>query len=237
MSTNGQLVKIRTEDGRVLNATRFVVPGSPYGAVLLHMYGGKRQDWADLQLRLRAAGISSIAPDYRGNNGSGTARDAQRYGTQYAPLFHKLHLDAFAAKKNLVANSQVNPKAVAYIGASVGTTTSMRACAKDSDCPVIVLLSPGLDYLGVNARPALRKVGKRGIPTLMTFAEREWGEPIAADTLRRVHGGPMVKLRGYDEHFGEGHGTHQFDIDRKLHDEIVRFIMPHLVRAAGNGRR
>lgn len=233
----GQLIKVRTQDGRTLNGTMFIVPGSSLGAVLLHMYGGQRQDWGELQKRMRDAGISTIAVDYRGNNGSGTAEDSQQYHTQQAPLFHKLYLDAFAAKKALLANSNVHPKAVAYIGASVGTTTSMRACARDKDCSVIVLMSPGLDYLGVNSRPAMEKVGERGIPVMMTFAEREWGEPIAVDTLRSLHGqNDLVKLRGFNEQFGEGHGTHQFDLDPRLHDDIIRFILPRLLAGAAQPR-
>lgn len=229
MSTPIRITRIPGPSGRTLDATLVVSPGSSLGAVLLHMYGGRRQDWGELQLRMRDAGISSISIDYRGNLGSGNGEDQLLYDGRYTPHFLSLQRDAAAAKAYLLANTTVDPRAVAMLGASIGTTTALRAAVRDPEVPVIVLMSPGLDYLGMNARPEMKAYSR---PVLMTFAEREWGEPVAVDTLRRLHPDPRkVKLRGFDDHFEKAHGTHQFDLDPGFMDEVIAYIKPYLERA------
>jgi predicted acyl esterase len=148
-------VKISLSDGTEIVANYYasMFSGRQAPAVLLlHQNGGNKEEWRALIPSLQAAGYAVLAVDQRGFGKTGGTR-----------LYGKLDADALELVAWLEKQPSIKPGEVALIGASVGANAAILACAKLDTCKVVIGLSPGLSYFGLNVAPEIKKVAGKSM--------------------------------------------------------------------------
>jgi len=219
-------VLLRTMDGRYIEATVQIDPFSDKGVVLLHQKGGTKKDYRDLQLKLANAGFTSIAVNYRGNENSGTLEDKHHYlkpDDSDNSIFQDLWKDAIAGKEFLIKEAHVDPDKIALVGGSIGSSTAVRTLAHDPNFQAVVLLSPGVKYIGIDIMEDLKKFPD--IPTFITYATKAKNEDFSANMVKNMHPNPKnVVISPIPADFSQGHATNAFKFRPSLMDDIVSFI-------------
>ena len=188
---NVSMVTLKTEDGIMLKGTFYQGNTNGKGIILLHMLGRTRRDWDAFASRLqRKEGYSVISIDSRGHGESGGERNL-------GADFNKMALDVKAAKQFL-ADKGISTVGIA--GASIGANTALNYAASDPSVKSIVLMSPGLDYRGVQTEQSSKKYGGN----VLVIASRE--DSYAADSSQALYGNIPGKkqIKIYQE---LGHGT------------------------------
>lgn len=156
------------------------------GVLLLHMVSGKRADWLPFADVLVAGGYAVLAIDLRGHGDTRGGVDWD-LASRDIPLV----LDSLAARP------EVDPERVAIAGASIGANLALVTAAEDPEVDAILLLSPGLDYYGIQTEEAMEIYGSR--PALIVVGESDAYAAsssqklaeIAANAELQVYPGPM----------------------------------------------
>jgi pimeloyl-ACP methyl ester carboxylesterase len=202
---------IGAADGLVLHATLYGSPVRPAPGVLI--LARDRSHWGELALRLQARGFAVLVVDMRGYGATGGAVDWARAGD-----------DSRAALQQLIQLPGVVPGQITVIGAGIGANLAVGACATDPGCGGAVLLSPGLDYLGVTTADAIARFGVR--PILIVASENDDNNPadsIALDGMAR--GDHQLVIYPAAGQVGDGHGAALLSAQPDLLDTMVNWLL------------
>ncbi len=188
-------------------------PGAGAGprpaVLLLHMLGSNREAWAPLAPELADVGYSVLALDMRGHGETGGAPDWTLAGDDLTRVWQVLS-----------GRPDVDAGRTAIIGASIGANLALVVAAEIPAVRTVVLLSPGLDYRGVQTEAAMTAYGDRPV---LIVASAEDG--YAADSSRRLAGlAPGAALTIYE---GAGHGTTMLIREPGLTDLILDWLRRH----------
>ncbi len=198
-------------------------------AILLHMYGSNRLTWGPLIEKLTPAGFAVLAIDLRGHGESGAPK-IEEFRTQiqkHQPgLFHDMHFDLEAARRWLAGRDDVDPTRVALIGASVGSSIALQYAVGDRSVDVVVAMTPGTGYLGLDSTSPMLKLRERPILLLATEYERE-----ACDVLGRLNSDATVRIMGKMT----AHGTRMFRALDGVEAMIVEFVKEGVGVRTGSG--
>ncbi|HJL16160.1 MAG TPA: alpha/beta fold hydrolase [Sandaracinaceae bacterium LLY-WYZ-13_1] len=219
-----ETITVTSEDGvRIVgDLRRGEGPEAPL-AVLVHQLGSARAEWAPLSRRLGALGVATFAFDVRGH-GESTARaggaevDWQRFDTEG---WEAVAGDVRAVLGHLREEAGLQPRRVALVGSSIGSSAAILAAAEAPDVDAVVALSPGRAYRGVDALSPLSELGER---PLLAVASR--GEPPSADTaeaMARI--APAGEARLVE---GDRHGVGMFEADPESLDAVLTFLRTQL---------
>lgn len=152
------------------------VPESRFGIVLVHMLPASKESWQPLIPSLTKAGYATIAIDYRGRGRS--------TGHLEAPQdYQDIALDVDAAITFLFTKGI---KKIIVIGGSIGANHALLAAARDDRVVAAVLLSPGLDYRGVNIEETSKRITK---PILIIASEDDEYSAESSRTLNKTFEG------------------------------------------------
>lgn len=168
-------------------------PGAPlsdWGAVLVHGRGLDRMSWDWLLPTLQDLGIHILTPDMPGHGQVGPGEPDYR--------------DWPAVVADLAAFAQAQGIANGLLfGSSIGANSALVACAALPDwCRGAFLLSPGLDYFGVETPGPMQQMGDRPV-WIVTSENDSRGGP--GDVARQIAAyGSNVTLQIYP---GDLHGT------------------------------
>lgn len=214
-------ISYQTEDGVTIVGTWTTGPtAKATTALLLHMMPADRTSWQPLAAAFRARNISSLAIDLRGHGESvldraGGTIDYRRFSDEQ---HQASSLDVVGAH-NWLAAQDVSAESLVLVGASIGANLALQYFAGRPKLQTAVLLSPGLDYRGVQTEPALREL--RQGQKLLFVASRDDQESAAAvadlDRLCLV----AHEVFWYD---AAGYGTAMFEGDRLLPERIADWI-------------
>ncbi len=218
---SAEVVKFTTDDG-IKIVGEFWRPASTEGdapvAILLHMYRSNRAAWKPLVPKLTDAGFAVLAIDMRGHGDSVEPKSkdlARRVQKRDPSLFKAMHHDVAAAQAFLAKQKGTDMSRVALIGASVGCSVAIDYAARSSSVDVVVCMTPGTGYLGVDSTKPIIKLGDR--PTLLLATE---DERQATDELCRLNSKVTCEIVGK----GRVHGTHMFGKIAGIEKRIVDFV-------------
>lgn len=213
-------VTFTTSDG-VEIVGDYVPADSSRTVILLHMMPATRGAWRPFVKKLNDAGLSTLAIDLRGHGDSikKTTGEILNY-KQFSDADHQASIyDVEAAASWLLREYGVGEEEIAFVGASIGANLSLQYLAEHKNVPVAVLLSPGLNYKGIDTQAAIVKVQ----PTQSIFFVGAQDDAYASLTIQYLikETEAQKEVKNYD---GGGHGTNLFDSQPKLMDEIVEWL-------------
>ncbi len=135
-------------------------------------------------------------------------------------------LDIAAAKQALIAGG-ADPENLFIGGEALGASLAMAYAKSDSDIQGVVLISPGLDYKGIDLAALLQSFKER--PTLLVCAEGDAYAASAVATLQRVAPG-HVEVHSYS---GAAHGTDILVLNPHSAGQILVWLAQMLYKDPG----
>lgn len=207
-----EAVSIAAADDLPLIGTLYTNPAQTTpqpGILLLHMLGSNRTVWEQVGLvaTLVDNGYVVLALDMRGHGDTGGSQD----WAQSPDDIHRVW--AFLRQQ-----PGVDGERTAIIGASIGANEALLAAADEPAITGVILLSPGLDYRGVETEPAMATYGDR--PLLLVASE---DDSYSADSILRL---AELSQREADlqMYTNAGHGTNMFAAAADLSDVLLNWL-------------
>lgn len=218
-SERTEAVTLKADDGVAIAATyRASAAQNAPGVVLIHSLGADRRRWDVFAERLRRAGYASIAIDMRGHGESLRRGDATLdYRKFSAADWLGVTRDIDSAKRALVARGALADNVI-LIGASIGANLALRYAAAHAEIPAVVLISPGLDYHGVETEQEIVNYGDR--PSLLMTSDGDSYSASSCAALKTRASG-QCELRQYP---GAAHGVDLLDASEAAGDQILAWL-------------
>lgn len=209
-------VTITAEDGLRLSGMFKSVPSPRTFVLLLHMMPATKESYAAFAEKLAAAGVASLAIDFRGHGKSAGGPDGYR---RFSDTEHQEKMKDVEAGVRFLKSKGAATSTLVLVGASIGANLALQYTAAHPDVPAVVALSPGLNYRGVLATPAV--TGLKRSQQLYLAASRDDSESDAAvEKLAEIS-----LARTTVKHFDRaGHGTTMFEQKPEFMDELVEWI-------------
>ena len=199
--------------------------------LLLHQWGSNRHSYDEFARKMQAAGFNVLAIDGRGFGESTKKADGTTLAAGRTDADVKaMQSDVGAAFDFLSKNKNVDPKRIAIVGASYGSSLALIYAADKPEVAAIALLSPGLNYFGnMQTAPAMKKYGKR--PVYMAAAD---DDKESAEAVRSLGTGGTSADHIKKAYTSGGHGTALFGSQPALADELLEFFRQHLQSQAAS---
>jgi alpha-beta hydrolase superfamily lysophospholipase len=241
-------INFKTEDGVEIIGDYLGAEEGSQQVLLLHMMPATRVNWYPFMEKLRQAGFSSLAIDFRGHGESvkkfqisnfkfqnlsatssrvseasrGISRDKYQildYKNFSDAEQQEKILDARAAVKWLEENKGATKDKLTVIGASIGANLALEYLAENPEVGKAALLSPGLDYRGVKTDALVKKINTGQKVLLLASSDDEY----SFQTIRELNrlNSAQTELREFS---GLGHGTTMFERKPELMDEVINWI-------------
>ncbi len=204
-----QIVNMQTEDS--LNIVGDYFEGNSKAVILLHMFQKTKLSWRSFAEKLNGDGYSVLSIDFRGHGESD-----DNWKNFVEKDFINMIQDVKAAKAFL---KMYGIKEIGIIGASIGANIALNYSIEDEDVRFVVLLSPGMNYKGINIensdfnRPILIVVSKDDVQSFND--SKEILENISNEDK---------KIALFEN---AGHGTDMFK-DSKLEPLLIKFVKKNL---------
>ena len=210
----GERVEIEGIDGLKLVGTLYTPGDSPSPwpvVILLHMMWGDRSSWEDFAIQLTDADYAVFTVDMRGHGDTGGELDWELAGNDLQQVWNYLG-----------ARPDIDEDRMAVLGASIGANLALVTGADNSNARTVVLLSPGLNYAGVETRDPLLTYGER--PILIVASQEDTYAAASSGRLEEIALGE-TRLVMYQ---GAGHGLHMFDREPGLADLVIDWLDEYL---------
>jgi alpha-beta hydrolase superfamily lysophospholipase len=186
---------LKTADGKDISYN-YVEANSEKAVILIHQFRRDKSSYEDFAKKLKENGFSSIAIDLRGHG-----KSSGKWQDFSDDDFRAMKNDVLAAKKFL---EEKNKTKIFIVGASIGANTALNFAAENQEIRGIVLLSPGIEYHGINVEDSILK---NKVPVYI-FAGK--GDFYALESSQKIYAGLKSKkeLKIFD---GNSHGTDMFN--------------------------
>lgn len=203
-------ITLTTTDNIKIAATYYPAEGEK-GVILIHMLGKTKDDWKEFAPELQKKGYAAIAIDLRGHGGSQLNRN-----DFIESDFNRMMFDLIAAGQYM---KDRNKKIIAPIGASIGANLGLLYANSEDTVSTAVLLSPGLNYRGVDAESA---AGNARVPMLIMVGEQDSYSFTSSKTIAE-RSSAMLKVYGTD-----AHGTDLLK-ESDVKDQILSWLEKYFV--------
>ena len=165
---------------------------------------------ADFAVKLNNAGFDALAIDFRGHGESEGGNFASFSDSDY----QKMILDVGAADEYL-KNKDPNLK-ITIVGASIGANTALNYAVQNPDVKAVVLLSPGLNYMGVKTDETSKQIT---IPVFLATSSDDQQSYAGLSTWQK-----NIKNLELVTYTNAGHGTNMFGPHPELADKIINWL-------------
>jgi dienelactone hydrolase len=223
-------ISFQTDDGVTIKANLFLPKGAkPVPAVLLlHQLGSSKSAWNAFAEKLTKNSYAVLALDLRGHGGStdfsGKERDYKSFtDADYAAVIR----DVEAAAKYLKSRKDINGGRLAVVGASIGANLAFQYAAEDKTVRTVIMLSPGLNYRGLEVLPYTT-----GFSTRALFLITSEGDKYSCESCQKLKQAATlaspIKLKVYA---GTMHGTDLLLAQEGLDEIMIAWLLNHLVNS------
>ncbi len=213
-------IVFETEDGVKIAGNYYPASGNK-AVILLHMMPATKESWRDFAVKLNERGFAALAIDLRGH-GESTKGEGDRVlnHEKFSDREHQESIKDVEAASGFLKSKGFNPQSIALAGASIGANLALRYQAEHPDAAFTALLSPGLDYRGVETVPLAEKIGSKQFVFLAAGGE---GDEYSTESAEKLHEilGCRKKIKILN---GAGHGTNMFSKNPELADEIIKSL-------------
>lgn len=198
-------ISIESSDGVKLVGELYRPTQSKKGVILFHMLGGSKKDWGGLIEQLVENNLIVLAVDLRGH-GESAGRDND---------YQLMREDAVKWLSSL--SSRVGNQEIFLIGASIGANLVVETAKDSPTVKKVVLLSPGLDYRGINIEKSISQIK---IPTLAVASKEDQYSFSSTRTLKDKNRSiEIIELEN------AGHGTRMLSVSPNLAERITNWLI------------
>ena len=204
-----------TEDGVKISGNYFK-PKKEHAPVflLLHMMPATKESWNEFAARLHEKGFAVLAIDLRGHGSSTDKNGSKLDYREFKDEEHRGSMKDIAAAKEFLKGRGVDISRMAIAGASIGANLALWQASIDKNVLLLILLSPGLNYRGIEA--AKLAPGYPG-PVYILASE---GDTNAAKSSRELFG-IFQGDKELEVIEGNSHGTNMFISEPHLVSKMV----------------
>jgi len=146
-------IKLTTTDNVIILGDHYKCPKGSPGISLFHMMPATKESYKPLAEKLQQAGIGVVAIDLRGHGESEGGPEG--YGN-FTEEDHQKSIEDVKAAIEYQKNENHHPLFIG--GASIGANLCLKAIAELDIIEKAILLSPGINYVGIEAIPLAKKV-------------------------------------------------------------------------------
>lgn len=181
-----------TLDGKVINGLYY--PGTKEeGVILVHMLGRDRSSWENVPQDLNQKGFHVLAIDLRGHGDNLGKRFSQFTEEEWNTAITDVQAaHGFFTRKKVTTY---------LVGASIGANLVLKYAATDDSILKVILLSPGLEYRGVE----IGKASKEYKGSLLVAASKE--DTYSYESSQTLFEGSPSLKKEFKKYQGGGHGT------------------------------
>jgi len=207
-----QKIEFKTEDGFTIKGNLY--EGGNNAVLMLHQFSLDKTTYDSLAKKFQDANYTALAIDLRGHGESLDKNGVKvNYGSFSERDFRAIEFDVKAAKDYLEKNGY-NLKIL--IGASIGANTVINYVSHDNSIEKIVLLSPGMNYKGIDTEKNASKVMAKALVIASEEDAYSFGSSKALTQLM-----PNAEFRGLKN---AGHGTKMFG-PTNIEKEIIEWAL------------
>lgn len=210
----------KTSDGVNIAYDLYEVDSPKAYLVFVHMMPATKESWKDFAAKAQSEGYYGIAIDLRGHgNSDGGPSGYQNFSDEE---HQKSMLDLQAAADLLKEKGATNDK-IYFVGASIGANLSLQYLAENPGFRKAVLLSPGLNYRGIEALPLVKKLSVN--ESVMYVTSRDDDNNVEM-TQELYNATPKLVKKELVVYETGGHGTSMFAApgEPDLSEAILKFL-------------
>jgi pimeloyl-ACP methyl ester carboxylesterase len=192
--------------------------------VLLHGLGSNKEEWDAFARKMAAQGSGVMIYDARGHGESVHGRSGETLTYQAwraagpGSPWDQMPSDLETAVSLLEKKYGLTDTHAAVGGASLGANVALVYASRHPKVPALILLSPGLEYAGIQSVPAFQAYGKR--PLFIAASPGDAYAYASVQQMARMRGDAALRLA---EGPAAEHGVNMFrdsEFTKKLLDWI-----------------
>ena len=191
------------------------VSGNTKAVILVHMLNRDKSSWKTVAQTLQEAGFAVLAIDLRGHGESDL--DWQNFGIKE---WNAATNDIKRAKKFFV-DKGIDDENVYLVGASIGANLALSYAVQDTDIKKVVLLSPGLDYRGVDIEGPNKKYDRE---VMYVAAMKDEYSYTSVLQLYRESPSQLPTQKSLKIYKGATHGTDLFEVHPDVLIALLDFM-------------
>lgn len=219
MTTTSQKIILKASDGFEIVGDFYPVSDKSAPAVILsHMMPATRESWKDFARKLNQAGFCCLAIDLRGH---GESQEGPAGFKNYADKQHQASVKDLKAAVGFLVQSGIVLDKIAVAGASIGANLSLLIQAEHPEIKASVLLSPGLNYKGIETEKLAEELNENQAVFLAAGGENDQYSTETAVKLHNLIKNENKPLKIFEN---AGHGTDIFKNEPYLMDAIAQWL-------------
>ncbi|MCX5782205.1 MAG: alpha/beta fold hydrolase [Elusimicrobia bacterium] len=180
--------------------------------VLLHGLGSNKEEWNYFETILAESGYGFLAYDARGHGESSTKKDGtiidyKNFGKPTPKSqWGKMIVDLANVVNYLITEKKISRKNIGLIGASIGANISLIYGSSYNHVGTLVLLSPGLEYIGFDTLDYINAY-KKGKIAICASPQDEYSYKSSLILYKKIMKNKQALLIEGES----GHGVKLFD--------------------------
>ena len=223
----GERISFQTSDGVIISGL-FRRPASSANKtfILLHGLGSNQEEWQSFSDRLANAGYGVLTYDARGHGKStGTADNRKISYDKFGPPgpgsdWEKMLGDLGEAISFLNREKKIPGRKVGLIGASIGANVCLIYASKNPEIPLVMLLSPGLNYAGFATLGSIEAFKNRPI-AIAASPQDAYAYQSSILLFQKIQTNKKAAFLAGPA----GHGVQMFD--GKFDNQLIKWINRH----------
>lgn len=193
------------------------VENAPAG-VLLHMLPATKESWKDFARKLNQEGFQCLAIDLRGHGESANGPDGFK---EFTEKEHQQSIKDAEAAVEFFVSKGVPMEKIFLAGASIGANLSLQFQSMHPEIMAGILLSPGLNYKGIETEAMVKKLKDNQSLFLIAGGGNDEYSSETVQKLFELAGSKDKEIRIFEN---AGHGTSIFYEEPSLMDEIILWL-------------
>src|SRR3989338_5883978 len=182
-------VDFKTQDGFTIKGN--MLRGGKEAVLMLHQFALEKSTYDGLARKLADKNFTALAIDLCGHGESLEQNGVRRSFADFSDGdFRDMQKDVAAAKKFLEREG-FTLKAI--VGSSIGANTALNYAAADPSVEKIVLLSPGLDYKGIEIGKSAKNVRSQAL--IVADPADSYSYASSKSLLSSIQGSKFVEMR------------------------------------------
>ncbi len=191
-------VEFKTEDGFTIKGN--LLRGNEKAVVMLHQLNLNKASYSSFARKLNDANFTALAIDLRGHGESLDQNGVKKTWQSFSDNdFRNMAKDVKAAEKFL---KQEGFSVYGVVGASIGANTAANYAAENQGVKKIILLSPGLDFRGIQPEKNAENIKAKAL--IVASGEDSYSFGSGKSLAAKI---PDAEFKGLRN---SGHGTNMF---------------------------